>query len=371
MSAVTGAPSVGAKFCGPSHDTGFRAHIASTVQAPLRFGLKVGLLDGTTVRLRPDNDIPKQFPAHRPGNCKKEPYWCLARIVGVFCSATGCAVDSVMDAVQTSEQALSAVMLKSRWENWLLVAGRNFGVCSVVRSAAAAQAHALFRLTEVRAAKLARSTGLKLRCGLDAPMAWEPSRHDQCAEGLTRTPVPGRLLALRLQRRGFRAMTLYLFTTLADPVKYPAQEMARLCGERWNVELCFRYVKDQMELGFLECRSAAMARKEWLAGLIAYNLIRWMMAAAAASARGPVRILSFSRARELLLGWWIRSSERGGTPASFVRLLERIARARLPKRRKRRPSEPRAIRVFNKDVGKLEGSRAPAREKLAKLNAKS
>jgi hypothetical protein len=30
-----------------------------------------------------------------------------------------------------------------------------------------------------------------------------------------------------------------------------------------------------MQLGFLEAHSADIARKEWVAGLIAYNLIRW------------------------------------------------------------------------------------------------
>ena len=126
-----------------------------------------------------------------------------------------------------------------------------------------------------------------------------------------------------------------------------------------------------MDLGFLECHSAQMARKEWLAGLIAYNLIRWTMAAAAALAQVPVQLLSFSRARELLLGWCIRSGVRGPTLASWKRLLSRIAQARLPKRRKRRPSEPRAIRAFQKDVAKLEGSRAAARKKLAKSHADS
>ena len=114
-----------------------------------------------------------------------------------------------------------------------------------------------------------------------------------------------------------------------------------------------------------------MARKEWLAGLIAYNLIRWMMAAAAALAQVPVRLLSFSQARQLLLGWCIRTALRGRTLASWKRLLGRIAKARLPKRRKPRPSEPRAIRAFQKDVAKLVGSRAAAQKKLAKHNANS
>ena len=126
-----------------------------------------------------------------------------------------------------------------------------------------------------------------------------------------------------------------------------------------------------MDLGFLECRSANMVRKEWLAGLIAYNLIRWTMGAAAALAKVPVHLLSFTRARELLLGWLTRSPLHRRSSCSWNRLLSRIAKAQLPKRRKVRPSEPRAIRHFASDVAKLEGSRTAARQKLAKNNVKS
>jgi putative transposase len=340
-------------------------------QIPERFGLKVALMDGTTCRLRPFQDIPQEFPPHRPGNCKKPPYWCLARIVGLFCLSTGAVLDSAMGSLKTSEQALSATLLKSSWEKWLLVADRNFGVYSVVCAAVAAQAHVLVRLTRARAAKLARLAGLSLAPGLDTLFPWSPSRQDQCPEGLPGLPVAGRLVVVRLERPGYRPLTLYLFTTLQDQLKCPAHELAQLYGQRWKVELCFRYVKTQMDLGFLECHSADMVHKEWLAGLIAYNLIRWTMAAAAASAQVPVPLLSFSRARELLLGWCLRASGRAGATASWQRLLTRIAKARLPKRRKARPPEPRAVRHFQKDVAKLEGSRAAARQKLAQANANS
>ena len=178
-------------------------------------------------------------------------------------------------------------------------------------------------------------------------------------------------MVVRVKRPGFRPLTLYLFATLRDPVQCSAQELAKLYAQRWQIALCFRYIKTQRELGFLGCPSAELARKEWLAGLIAYNLIRWTLAAAAALAQVPVRLLSFSRARELLLGWGLRSAVRGPTLASWKRLLCRIAQARLPKRRKRRPAEPRAIRAFPKDVPKLEGSRAAARKTLAKHPADS
>lgn len=339
---------------------------------PLWFGLQVGLLDGSTYRLRPFGDMPKHFPPHRPGNCNKPPYWCVARVVGLLCLATGAVLDSAVGSLRASEQALSAGMLKARsWAGWLLLGDRNFGVFSVACAISAAQGHGLLRLTQVRAAKLARSCGLKLRPGLDAPVNWSPSRHDQCPEGLSPTPVPGRLLVVRIHRPGFRSLVLYLFTTLVDKVQCPAQQLVPLYAQRWNIEVCFRYIKTQMQLGFLECHSADIARKEWFAGLIAYNLIRWTMASAAALTQVALPLLSFSRTRELLLGWLRRSPLHRRSPRSWERLLTRISKARQPKRRKPRPSEPRAVRPFRKDHATLDGSRTAARIRLARMYAKS
>lgn len=345
---------------------------AQDLQIPNNFGLRVGFIDGTTCRLRPLGDIPEEFPPHRPGNCKKPPYWCLMRVVGLLCWASGLVCDNATGNTKTSEQALSIQLLRQRsWDGWLLVGDRNFGVWSVVRAVVGAQAQPLVRLTKARARKLARSAGLKLKPGLDAPVQWIPSRQDQCPEGLSPTPVAGRLLAVRVAVAGFRSFTLYLFTTLADPVQYPAEQLVQIYRQRWNIELCFRYIKAQMDLGFLECHSAEMARKEWLAGLIAYNLIRWTMGAAAALAAVPVQCLSFSRARELLVGWCVRTALGRCSRQSWEQLLSQIAKARLPRRRKPRPSEPRAVRWFQKPVATLQGSRAEARAKLAKANAKS
>jgi len=341
-------------------------------QVPQWFGLQAGLLDGSTYRLRPFGDIPKHFPPHRPGNCKKPPYWCVARVVGILCLVTGAVLDSAVGSLRASEQVLSATLLRGRsWAGWLLLGDRNFGVYSVARAIAAAQGHALLRLTQVRAAKLARSAGFKLKAGLDVRLNWSPTRHDQCPENLASAPVQGRLLGVRIHRPGFRSLTLYLFTTLIDPVRCPTQELVRLYGQRWNIEVCFRYIKAQMELGFLECHSADIARKEWFAGLIAYNLIRWTMTSAAAVASVAPPRLSFSRARELLLGWLGRSPRHRRSALSWKRLLTRISNARQPKRRKRPPSEPRAVRQFRKDRAILVGSRAAARKKIAQEHAKS
>lgn len=346
--------------------------ITRTFQRPLGLGLKVGLLDGSTYRLRPFGDIPQHFARHRPGNCRKPAYWCVARVVGLLCLATGAVLDTAVGSLKTSEQALCAAMLKGRsWAGWLLLGDRNFGVYSVARSIIAAHGEVLLRLTKVRANKLARSAGWKLRPGLDVSIRWSPSSHDQCPEGITPAPLQGRLLVARVSRPGYRPFTLYLFTTRLDPVECPAAELVQLYAQRWNIEVCFRYIKAQMNLGFLEPHSAQIARKEWWAGLIAYNLIRWTMAGAAALAQVPVLRLSFCRARDLLLGWLARSPGHPRSARAWKRLLTRISAAQQPKRRKRPPSEPRALRSFQKDFPTLKGSRAAARKKLSQNRTNS
>ena len=343
--------------------------IRSTVQNRQWHELDPVLLDGTTYRLRPFGDIPREFPAHRSGNNSK-PYWCLARAVVAFCMATGVVLDCVVGPTKRSEQSLVLEMLmRSLWVNTLFVADRNFGVYSVARAAVAAQAHVLIRLTQARANKLAREANLMLHDGLDQLIRWIPTRHDQCPEDLSKGPVAGRLVALRLNPRGFRSFTLYLFTTLVDP-QITVQELVQCYGQRWRVELDLRHVKTQLKLHALECKSADMARKLWLAGLMAYNLVRAVMCAAAATTNQPVFGLSFSRSLKALRKWLPKAGKKGALK-SWAKLLKRVARFTLPKRTNPRPSEPRAIRYFKSNFPKLSGDRALAREKLALLCPKS
>lgn len=347
------------------------AQISTWTDDLLWRGWRVVLLDGSTFRLRPFNDIPEHFPPHRPGNCKKPPYWCVVRVVVGFCLGTGAVLDCALGSLKASEQALTATLLTGCWLKSLLVGDRNFGVYSVVRTIVGAQGHALVRLTKARAAKLARSAGLRLVQGMDVPVVWSPSAQDQCPQRWSRDPVPGRLLVFRVQRPGFPPLTLFLFTTLVDAQTYPPKALVQLYGQRWRVELCLRFIKTEMDLNFLDCQSTDMARKEWLAGLIAYNLIRSIMVAAAAQAQISVHILSFSRSRQLFLTWLLRWVIRPQEVHRWQRLLADLARVRLPRRAKPRPPEPRAVRAFQKDFPKLEGDRAAARKQLKIANAKS
>jgi hypothetical protein len=323
-------------------------------------GLVVCLLDGSTVRLRPHGDIPKIFPPN--GNqIRANTYWCLMRVVAGFCARTGAALDCACGSLFESEQSLACQrMLRQKGGAWLYLGDRNFGIFRIVQTARAAAGQVLVRLSESRARRL---RGRSLRLG-DHSLLWSPTPHDQLQTGCPKDPLPGRLLVVRVQRPGFRSQTLYLFTTLTDPVQYPPTELVELYGWRWHIELNLRYLKSQLALVQLECKSAAMAQKEWLAALMAYNLIRAAMLCAALHRQNCPLTLSFSLCRRHLVRWLERFGSGRCTAASWDRLLDLLARARLPRRRKPRQPEPRAQRHLRQSYPPLIGSRAKARRKL-------
>lgn len=331
-------------------------------------GFLVGLLDGTTLRLRSLGDIPNHFPPH--GNQSKTPaYWCLMRVVVNFCAFTGAAMDCRLAPSTSSEQELACqIILAQTFRPRLFIGDRNFGVFRIAQTALRSGSHALVRMTEGRARKLLKRP---LSLGEHA-VRWAHSRHDKLQPGISTDPIPGRLLVVKLQRKGYRSHRLFLFTTLAQSDLYPALELARLYAVRWHIELNLRYLKTQMHMEQLECKSAEMAKKEWVAGLLAYNLIRASMLCAALRAGVPALSLSFSSSCRHMLNWLARWSHNLAHWArDWEKLLDLIARARLPKRSKPRPAEPRAQRHLRQSFPPLIGSRADARKKMIDANLKS
>jgi DDE family transposase len=325
-------------------------------------GLAVCLLDGSTVRLRPYGNIARRFPPN--GNqAPAAPYWCLMRVVVGFCARSGAALECARGSFYRSEQVLACRMMLRRVVGACLYIGdRNFGVFRIVQTARTVGCHVLVRLTESRARRL---LGRPLRLGQHA-LLWSATASDQLQRGCPKDPIAGRLLVVRVHRRGYRSQTLYLFTTLTDPQEFPLAELVDLYGLRWHIELNLRYLKSQMRLVQLECKSAEMAQKEWLAGLMAYNLIRAAMLCAALRQGISPLLLSFSMSHRHLEHWLALFAAGTARGRQWHQLLERVGRARLPRRRKARPPEPRAQRHLRQPYPPLIGSRKKARQQLQK-----
>ena len=175
-------------------------------------------------------------------------------------------------------------------------------------------------------------------------------------------------------RRESRFIDLWLFTTLMDQNAFPISRVVELYGYRWQVELNFRCLKNALGLETLVVRSPEMARKEFHAALIAYNLVRVVMAAVQQpNATEPACSLSFSQVRRVLVSWllgWGKDwrSRRGSLADKLEHLIAEVARQQLPTRRKKRPSEPRCVRRRIAKFPALKGSRQAARDKM-KLSA--
>jgi hypothetical protein len=314
------------------------------------------LLDGSTLAVLVNPLLAAVYPPARNQRGKSD--WSLMRIVVGFCARSGAVLSAVEGSMQRSEQAMAWTLIQAAAAFTLWIGDRDFGVWSVVAQAVHYRQDVLVRLTQARAAKLAR--GRPLHSAEDRLIQWSPSRSDQAPPGTARLAVSGRLIYVRLQKKG-RWIDLWLFTTL-EATDYPVELLVSWYGQRWQAELHFRSVKTQMRLAELDVCSPQMARKEFYAGLLAYSLVRAVMWAAGERLEGSIKALSFSQARRVLLERFKLWGRGFIALHDWSRqLLEEVAQHTLPKRSKERPSEVRRVRHRRLKYPPLKGSRAAAR----------
>lgn len=142
-----------------------------------------------------------------------------------------------------------------------------------------------------------------------------------------------------------RKKHILLVTTLLDPVAYPAAELIGLYARRWHLELALRHLKTTMGMEWLRCQSPDMAEKELMAYLVAYNLIRCLMAQSLALAEVELARLSFRGAVDALRQYTLAAHNLRRPQRSsqlWKHLLGTIARDLLPLRPGRQ--EPRAVK---------------------------
>jgi hypothetical protein len=135
----------------------------------------------------------------------------------------------------------------------------------------------------------------------------------------------------RIRVPGVRTRKVTLVTTLLDPRRYPAKELARLYGLRWGVEVNLRHLKQTMGMDVLRCTTVEGVLKELALFAVVYNLVRRVMTAAAQRQRVAVDRISFIDA------WrWLQEAEPMTTLPDLVVNPARPGRCE-PRVRKRRP----------------------------------
>jgi hypothetical protein len=99
---------------------------------------------------------------------------------------------------------------------------------------------------------------------------------------------------------GFRTKSIVIVTTLLDPKHTTKEDLAQLYRARWNNELDLRSIKSTMQMSELRCKTPEAVRKEIWTHVLAYNLIRTLMAQAAATQGILPRTISFKGTMQTL-----------------------------------------------------------------------
>lgn len=157
---------------------------------------------------------------------------------------------------------------------------------------------------------------------------------------------------VRIQQPGFRCRNMIVISTILDVEAVSAGDLADLYRARWNAELDLRSLKQTMLMDILRCKTPELVRKEIWTHILAYNLIRTIMAQAAANHGIEPRTISFKGAVQTLEAFqplFAIQGERDWMHRQYLyqQFLQAVATHRVadrpdrfePRLRKRRPKK--------------------------------
>jgi hypothetical protein len=250
-------------------------------------GRTVKVVDGTTLSLPDTPANQRQFP-HNP-TPKPGLGFPSARLVVRFALAVGTALDAALGRSQgkhTGATALWHTLHDNLPPGDLLLRDRSYG--SFGESALAPQrgADVVTRWHQRRKADCRTGGHLGRE---DHVLAWaKPSRPawmDEATYACLPATLAVREVRVRVWQAGFRTRLLVAVTTLLEPEATPRSDVAVRYRMRWLAELDLRALKQTLPMDVRRCQSPELVRKEVWAQLLAYNLVRRVMARAAQQAR--------------------------------------------------------------------------------------
>ena len=264
-------------------------------------GRRVYIYDGSVVSMPDTPENQREYP--QPDTQKPGLGFPLARIAAVFSLACGAVLNlgicryagkgqselgmlrALWDLFRPGD-VLLADRLMCAWTEMVILKQR--GVDSVTRLSKRGPTSAAAR---VWAPATTSSSG--------------PSRGSRARSiGKPTTRCPSSLTVrerrVRIEQVGFRSRAVIVVTTLLDADAFTGEDLAQLYRARWNAELDLRSLKRTLQMDVLRCKTPDLVRKEIWTHLLAYNLIRTVMAQAATRHGIEPRSISFKGAVQTL-----------------------------------------------------------------------
>lgn len=317
-------------------------------------GHRVLDVDGSTFTMpdTPENQAEyPQVPGQRPG-CG----FPIARIVVVFSLAVGTVLEAAIGKYQgklTGENSLFRTLHPLLENGDVVLADRYFSGWFDLALLEQRGVHAVVRKHQLRPTDFRKG----FRLGPDDHLvAWRKPPRPEWMSREQYAELP-ELLLLRevrvcVRQRGFRSREVLVVTTLLDAEEYPAEALAQLYRRRWQAELNLRSLKCVLQMDQLRCKTPHRVRNEFHMHMVAYNLIRQVMAVAAARAGVEPWTVSFKGALQTLGQLLPLLETQVATSAWCDALLEAIAAHVVgnrpnrfePRVRKRRPKKYKLMR---------------------------
>ncbi len=281
----------------------------------------------------------------------------LARLVGVICLSTGALLDAAMGphaGKGTSELGLLRKLVSAFACGDVMLADAFYCNFFLIAALQALGVDVLFAQNGARNTDFRRGEKLGTR---DHRVSWpKPKARPEWMSGEDFAALPDELI-LREVKVGKKI----LVTSMLCPRTVCKTALGQLFRQRWNVELDLRAIKTTLQMAELSCNTPQMNEKELWVHFLAYNLIRMLMAQAAAKAAVKPRQLSFKHTVQLWSAWLARRlcDQRG---AAIGLLFDLIGQLRVGNRPGR--VEPRARKRRPKPYPWLKIPRAQARANI-------
>src|SRR5262249_2060733 len=139
--------------------------------------------------------------------------------------------------------------------------------------------------------------------GEGSVIVWQPPNKPHGMRGERYRRYPKTLLMRQVpvgaRGRNNRAEQFHVVTTLLD-ASINGVEFGGLYERRWDGEVDIRSIQVTMQMDILRCKTPEMVRKEIGAHLLAYNLLRTVMAVAAHESHVEPRDISFKGAKQVV-----------------------------------------------------------------------
>jgi hypothetical protein len=313
-------------------------------------GRCVKLADGTGISMPDTPENQARYP--QPRSQAPGVGFPLAGLVGIVCLSTGAVLEAAIGAHASkgqSEQDLFRGLLGTLQAGDVLLADALYCSYFQIATLQAAGVDVLFEQHGSRLTDFRRGQPLG-KC--DHLVRWmKPTMRP---EWMSREQY--RAFSAEILVREAKVDGQVLVTTMQSARAVPKGELAALYARRWHIELDIRNIKTTLGMEVLRCMTPAMVEKELWVCLLAYNLIRLLMAQAAHTAGLFPRELSFKHTVQMWSSW-----PGGAEPSELFRLIAQRPVGNRPGR-----SEPRVRKRRPKSFPWLKVPRAIARRQIRK-----